>query len=228
MPPKRTVTLRQDSPSFGDPASSFSRRKRLTATLPDWRLQSVGARVALAQAVRAMPATDFYTCRLTSLPMRTAGRTPQSVFAHWRSAEAWYRDDPSVTRRRVSTPVSASIARTSPRRDVTVVSLVSLCLSSCACVLNLFAWGSGVGSAGVQPMRNTQADGAPKVPGAGGHRLRRRLSARSPEPCARHLRHRTSSRRPLHFLLLELATPIYQLGACRDLIPFQVSPQGNE
>jgi hypothetical protein len=49
------------------------------------------------------------------------------------------------------------------------------CLSSCACVLNLFAWGSGVGSAGVQPTRNTQADGAPKVPGAGGNQLRRRL-----------------------------------------------------
>jgi hypothetical protein len=29
----------------------------------------------------------------------------------------------------------------------------------------LLAWGSGVGSAGVQPTRNTQADGAPKVPG---------------------------------------------------------------
>jgi hypothetical protein len=33
------------------------------------------------------------------------------------------------------------------------------CLSSCACVLNLFAWGSGVGSAGVQPTRNSPADG---------------------------------------------------------------------
>jgi len=42
-------------------------------------------------------------------------------------------------------------------------------------VLCFFAWGSGVGSAGVQPTRNTQADGAPKVPGAGGNRLRRRL-----------------------------------------------------
>ena len=26
-------------------------------------------------------------------------KTPQSVFAHWRSAEAWYRDDPSDPRR---------------------------------------------------------------------------------------------------------------------------------
>jgi hypothetical protein len=49
-------------------------------------------------------------------------------------------------------------------------------LSSSGRVLHLFAWGSGVGSAGVQPARNTQADGAPKVPGAGGNRLRRRLS----------------------------------------------------
>jgi hypothetical protein len=50
--------------------------------------------------------------------------------------------------------------------------------SSWARVLNLFAWGSGVGSAGVQPTRNTQADGAPKVPGAGGNDLRRRLFTR--------------------------------------------------
>jgi hypothetical protein len=47
-------------------------------------------------------------------------------------------------------------------------------------VLHLFAWGSGVGSAGVQPTRNTQVDGAPKVPGVGGNRLRRLLG--SPPP----------------------------------------------
>ena len=75
MPAKRTVTVRQNWPSFGSPGFFSPFRKRLTATLPDWRLQSVGARVALAQAVRAMPATDFYTCRLTSLPMRAAGRS---------------------------------------------------------------------------------------------------------------------------------------------------------
>jgi hypothetical protein len=55
-------------------------------------------------------------------------------------------------------------------------------LSSCSCVINLFAWGSGVGSAGVQPMRNTQVDGAPKVPSAGGNCLRRCLLTPPPFP----------------------------------------------
>jgi hypothetical protein len=133
----------------------------------------------LAQALRAMPATDFYTCRLTSLPMRTAGRStiicirplairrslvPRRPFCHaaaCRHARVRFdRPDQSSTRRYRRFPWFA-------------------CVSSCACVLNFIAWGSGVGSAGVQPMRNTQADGAPKVPSAGGNRLRRPLLARS-------------------------------------------------
>ena len=48
--------------------------------------------------------------------------TPQSVFAHWRSAEAWYRDAPSDPRRPCSQPGTLSVARTSHRRDVVVVS----------------------------------------------------------------------------------------------------------
>jgi hypothetical protein len=64
------------------------------------------------------------------------------------------------------TSVDATVARTSPQRDVAVASRVSLGGSSYACVLNSSAWGSGGGSAAVQPTRNTQADGAPKVPGA--------------------------------------------------------------
>ena len=179
MPAKRTVTVRQNWPSFGSPGFFSPFRKRLTATLPDWRLQSVGARVALAQAVRAMPATDFYTCRLTSLPMRAAGRStticirplairrslvPGRPFCHAAASRQ--------ARLRFDRPDQSSTRR---YRRFTCFPF----LSSSACVLNLFAWGSGVGSAGVQPMRNTQADGAPKVPGAGGYRLRRRLCAHS-------------------------------------------------
>jgi hypothetical protein len=59
---------------------------------------------------------------------------PQAAFAHWRSTEAWYRDDPSVTRRPLGPPVYVTIARTSPRRDVAVVPPVSLaCPPTAAC-----------------------------------------------------------------------------------------------
>jgi hypothetical protein len=52
-----------------------SLRKRPTATLLDWRLQVSGPRPQGLKAVRAMPATAFYPCRLTSLPARGAGRS---------------------------------------------------------------------------------------------------------------------------------------------------------
>lgn len=56
------------------PACRLGLWRRRCATLPDWRLPLSGPR-ALAQALPAMPATDFYTCRLTSLSLRTAGRS---------------------------------------------------------------------------------------------------------------------------------------------------------
>jgi hypothetical protein len=201
MPPKRTLTIRQDSPSFADPGFLFLCQKRLTATLPDWRLRKSGARVALAQAcARCLRQTSIRVgSRLC--PMRTAGRSTTICIRPLAIRRSLVPDDPSVTRRPFGKPVYVSAARTSPRRDVTVVSLVSLYLSSCCCVLNFVAWGSGVGSAGVQPMRNTQADGAPKVPGAGGNRLRRRLLLSPPSrpPWRALSTDLTSSRRLLHF-----------------------------
>ena len=107
------------------------------AALPDWRLQkSRHARLGPALACDACDRL-LYVSAHSSAQCGQQAEAPQSVFAHWRSAEAWYRDDPSVTRRPFGKPVFTSAARTSPRRDVTVVSRVSLGLSSYGCVLNL-------------------------------------------------------------------------------------------
>jgi hypothetical protein len=159
--------------------------KRPIAAPRDWRLLVSEPRAHAHQAVRAMPATDFYTCRLTSLPSQGAGRStiicirplairrslvPGRPFCHAAASRptrlCFGRPDQSSTRRCRRFPCFAS-------------------LSSSCCVLHLFAWGSGVGSAGVQPARNTQADGAPKVPGAGGRCPRRRLS-RPTRPAPRY------------------------------------------
>ena len=84
-------------------------------------------------AARAWPWPGRRCRRQTSIRVGTRVSTgveqaeaPQAVFAHWRSAEAWYRDDPSVPRWPHGLPVYVTIARTSPRRDVAVVSPVSL------------------------------------------------------------------------------------------------------
>src|SRR5258707_9888021 len=119
--------------------------KRLTATLPDWRLQESGARARIGPG-RARDACDrlLYVSAHISAPEGQQAEAPQSVFAHWRSAEAWYRDDPSVTRRPFGKPVFTSAARTSPRRDVTVVSLCfafPVLLLLCCCVLNFACLG---------------------------------------------------------------------------------------
>jgi hypothetical protein len=121
--------------------SCFWLRKRPSATLLDWRLQVSGPRSLWPRpCVRCLRQTSIRVGAHLCLFGQQA-EAPQSVFAHWRSAEAWYRDDPSVTRLPLGKPVYVSIARTSPRRDVTVVSLVSLCLSSCCCVLNFVCLG---------------------------------------------------------------------------------------
>ena len=168
MPPKRTVTLGQDSPPFADSDFLFLSRETTNRHASGLAASSVGAALALAQACGDACDRLLYVSAHISAQCGQQAEAPQSVFAHWRSAEAWYRDDPSVTRRprgqtrlRFDRPDQSSTRR---YRRFTWFVLPS----SWACVLNLFAWGSGVGSAGVQPTRNTQADGAPKVPGAGG------------------------------------------------------------
>jgi len=181
MPPKRTSTLRQVSPLVIDSALVFRSLETTNAALPDWRLRESGPRSHGPRPCARWPATDFYPCRLTSLPR--AGSRPKhpNLYSPTGDPPKPGTETTLLTRGGLTAkPVHVSAARTSPRRDVAVVSLVSLGLSSWACVLNLFAWGSGVGSAGVQPTRNTQADGAPKVPGAGDHHLRRRLFHRPP------------------------------------------------
>jgi hypothetical protein len=74
MPPKRTVTLGQDSPSFSDLLVSVL-RKRLTATLPDWRLREPRPRSHWPRpCVRCLRQTSIRVgSRLC--PMRTAGRS---------------------------------------------------------------------------------------------------------------------------------------------------------
>jgi hypothetical protein len=79
---RRSPCLQNAPPCSGQPrpgsltdARCDALRKRPTATLLDWRLPVSGPRPQGLKAVRAMPATDFYPCRLTSLPRRGAGRS---------------------------------------------------------------------------------------------------------------------------------------------------------
>ncbi len=125
MPPKRTVTLGQDSPPFADSDFLFLSRETTNRHASGLAASSVGAALALAQACGDACDRLLYVSAHISAQCGQQAEAPQSVFAHWRSAEAWYRDDPSVTRRPLGQPVYVSIARTSPRRDVTVVSLGS-------------------------------------------------------------------------------------------------------
>jgi hypothetical protein len=64
------------------------------------------------------PATTFYPCPTYLV------EAPESVFAYWRSVEAWYRDDPSLLRYAYAHPELRPVARTSLQRDETVVPLV--------------------------------------------------------------------------------------------------------
>ena len=204
MPPKRTS-------AFGH--TMLVRRETPGCHASDWRLHL--SRPGSHRRKPCVRCRRQPSIRVGSrLPLGKQAEAPQSVFAHWRSAEAWYRDDPSVPRRPLGQPGYISAARTSPRRDVAVVSLVFAKRSSgssAGAVLHLLAWGSGVGSAGVHPTRNTQADGAPKVPGAGGPRLRRRLFLPS------------SCRFP-GLLADDLRLPIHQSGPRWNLTAFQVTP----
>jgi len=74
-------------------------------------------------------------------PCGQQAEAPQSVFAHWRSAEAWYRDDPSVPRLPLGKPVFTfgRPDQSSTRRYRRFI--CSLYLSSCCCVLNFACLG---------------------------------------------------------------------------------------
>lgn len=101
---------------------------------------------------------------------------PESVFAHWRSVEAWYRNDPSLRRWRLTAhPELRSVARTSPRRDETVVALCFLFFCDLHLPMGsarfiLVAPGEAEsGSAGVQPERGIARPTAYReVPSSGG------------------------------------------------------------
>ena len=75
MPPKRTGTLGQDSPLCPDSDLLCTSQQTTPRHASGLAASGVAAVLALAQAVPAMPATDLYTCRRTSVPLRTAGRS---------------------------------------------------------------------------------------------------------------------------------------------------------
>lgn len=91
---------------------------------------------------------------------------PESVFAHWRSVEAWYRDDPSLLRwRRALTRQLCPAARTSLQRDETVVPLDSCCFLRCPCNHAVYWLCLAKRSPALQACnrtRNSQADGVPR------------------------------------------------------------------
>ena len=134
MPPKRTVSL----------GGLFLLRRKRLATMPGPGVSRVvrgetsnGRASRLAASIRSRPALTttqgspamacdylLYVSAQVSPPGDEQAEAPQSVFAHWRSAEAWYRDDLSDTRWPCGLPGTVTVARTSPRRDVAVVSLL--------------------------------------------------------------------------------------------------------
>src|SRR6266446_1841789 len=105
MPPKRTVILRQDSPSFADPG--------FFSVLETTNGHASGLAASRVGGPRSHWPRPCARClRQTSIrvgahlcPCGQQAEAPQSVFAHWRSAEAWYRDDPSVPRLPLGKPV---------------------------------------------------------------------------------------------------------------------------
>jgi hypothetical protein len=126
----------------------------------------------------AMPGTNFYPCRpskgpkhlklfsLTSDPSKPGTGTTLLM-----------NGDPKMH------PAFISVARTSPRRDQTVVSPPSLVVCPCP-QQALYFWCLVKRSPALQAcnrMRNSQADGAPKVPGSGGARLPEPFPLWSPE-----------------------------------------------
>ena len=117
-------------------AERLSSRFKLAASLE-------GRRHALRS-----PATTFYPCS-TFL-----AEAPESVFAHWRSVEAWYRDDPSLLRWRLRPPGTSSgrpdQSSTRRNRRSTRILLISFGALHSRGILVLPGEAES-GSAGVQP-----------------------------------------------------------------------------
>jgi hypothetical protein len=96
---------------------------------------------------------------------------PESVFAHWRSVEAWYRDDPSLLRWRLRPPGTGSGRpdQSSTRRNRRSTRI--LLISFGACIHEVYWSCLAKRSPALQAcnrMRNSQADGVPR-----GTRLRK-------------------------------------------------------
>jgi hypothetical protein len=140
MPPKRTSTARGGSRSFADEILPFSLRKRRRPRFWTGGFQR-SLPHALAQARRAMPATDFYTCRRTSLPRTVSRPKHHNRYSPFGNPPKPGTGTTLLSRGGLAADQRAfSIARTSPRRDLAVVSLDSLMLSShalCATLVRL-------------------------------------------------------------------------------------------
>jgi hypothetical protein len=116
--------------------------------------------------------------RRPSIRVGLLAETPESVFAHWRSVEAWYRDGPSLLRWRLRTPGTTSgrpdQSSTRRNRRSTLISLDLLQPDgSRPCILVCLAKRSPALQA-CNRMRNNQADGVP-----------RRYRAPEVQPCLR-------------------------------------------
>jgi hypothetical protein len=167
----------------------------------------------------------------------SSAEAPESVFAHWRSVEAWYRDGPSFTRWRYSPPGPMPAARTSPRRDETVVSPQILLPAFCPLrqrMLNFLRLVKR--SPALQACnrtRNSQADGAPKALAPGTSSLRSLFPlAAGVMPLKRTFALATSQAAlgygRLGRVVVHFRPPGAQLGSRRHFTLFEVFPQGNQ
>ena len=107
--------------------------------------------------------------RRPSIRVGPLADAPESVFAHWRSVEAWYRDGPSLLRRRLRTPGTTSgrpdQSSTRRNRRFTLISWRGrLLLAAPACIVLCLVKRSPALQA-CNRMRNNQADGVPRGTG---------------------------------------------------------------
>jgi hypothetical protein len=125
--------------------------------------------------------------RRPSIPVGLLAEAPESVFAHWRSVEAWYRDGPSLLRWRLRTP-GTSVRPPGPVLDATKPSFPRIArdlfqpAGSKPCILVCLAKRSPALQA-CNRMRNSQADGVPRGTGLrrSNHASGVFCSSRSPE-----------------------------------------------
>src|SRR5271165_1374466 len=114
MPPKRTSTPAEVLPL----SKNVWRQSLAHSAVVIYLDETTNARAAgLAAPMTSRPtlattqgppamACDYllYVSAHVSPHDKEQAEAPQSVFAHWRSAEAWYRDDPSDPRRPCGPP----------------------------------------------------------------------------------------------------------------------------